>query len=271
MRSLRSSTASAANAIRVTVWNEFWDEQRFENVRSIYPDGIHRAIADFLRRDPSLSLRTCVPQNGGCGLTEEILDDTDVLVWWGHVTHHLIPDHIADLVQNRVLNGMGFVALHSAMYSKPFGRLVGKVMNSAYRESGEKERVWIVNPAHEIVRGLPACFELPHSEVYRAPSGLPMPDELITISWYAGGEVSLSGCCYYRGQGRIFLFTSGHEDYPIYFDPNVQLILTNGVHWAYNPHRLSLESGEVSPLEALDPASLLSYEKHRGPLPDRWE
>ena len=263
--------SDSGRRILVTIWNENWDEQRYENVRRIYPEGIHGAIAAFLRGDSRLSVKTVVPHGGGCGLTEAILEETDVLVWWGHVTHHLIPEVVAARVQERVLSGMGFVALHSAVYSKPFQRLVGAIMNSAYRESGEKERVWMVNPAHEIARGLPCCFELSHSEVYREPTGLPMPDELVSLSWYAGGEAAISGSCYYRGQGRIFAFTPGHEDYPIYHDPNVQAVIRNGVSWACNPCRMALESGEVEAFEPLDPSTLMIVKKHRRPLPRTWE
>ena len=40
-------------------------------------------------------------------LSEEILEDTDVLVWWGHCKHHLVPEEIVTRVQRRVLRGDG--------------------------------------------------------------------------------------------------------------------------------------------------------------------
>lgn len=253
--------------IRVTVWNENWDETRFENVRTIYPNGIHHALKGFLSEDPMLAVETATPKDPDFGLSERLLAQTDVLVWWGHVIHHLVPDEAVDRVCRRVMNGMGLIFLHSAAYSKPFQRLVGSMMNSAYREIGEKERVWAINPAHEIATGIPAYFELPHSEVYREPTGLPMPDELVFLSWYAGGEASISGSCYFRGRGRIFMFTPGHEDFPIFYDANVQHIIANGIKWAFNPYRMPCQSGEVPALESLDEAKLIRIHKQRNGLP----
>lgn len=257
----------STSKIRVTIWNEYWDETRYDNVRQIYPHGIHQALADALQPDPDFIVRIATPYDPDFGLSEALLADTDVLIWWGHVIHHLVPDDAVERVCRHVMDGMGFVPLHSATYSKPFQQLVGRIMNSAYREVGEKERLWVVNPAHEIVRGLPAFFEIPHSEVYREPTGLPMPDELVFLSWYAGGEAAISGSCYYRGRGRIFVFTPGHEDYPIFYDPNVRQVITNGVKWANNPYRLACESGQVSALEPLDESRLLRVQKHRNGLP----
>lgn len=249
--------------IRVTVWNEHWDEQRFENVRALYPEGIHGTIARFLAKEPDLSVRTATFDDPDCGLSEEVLADTDVLLWWGHVIHHLVPDDAVERVCRRVLQGMGFIALHSALYAKPFERLVGRVANCAYRECGEKERVWVVNPAHEITSGLPACMELPHSEAYREPMGFPLPEELLFLSWYAGGEAAVSGGCYYRGSGRVFFFTPGHEDYPIYDDPQIQRVLARATRWACNPDVTRYQTGEVAPLEALDEALLWRVHKDR--------
>ena len=250
--------------IRVTIWNEYWDELRFENVSALYPRGIHGAIAGFLGREADLLVRTVTPADDGFGLSDEILGQTDVLMWWGHVIHHMVPDEAARKVCRRVLEGMGLIALHSALYSKPFELLVGPVMNSAYREWGEKERLWVVNPAHEIARGLGPCLEIAHSEVYREPTGLPLPDELVFISWYAGGEAGISGGCYARGRGRVFSFTPGHEDYPIYHHPGVQRVLINAVRWAHNPCPMICSPGEVAPLEDLDPNQLLRVHKDRG-------
>ena len=250
--------------IRVTVWNENWDEERFENVRALYPQGIHGAICAFMEREPDLEVRTATPQDEGFGLSQSILDDTDVLIWWGHVIHHLVPEDAVERVCKRVLNGMGFIPLHSSLYSKLFERLVGGVMNSAYREVGEKERVWVVNPAHEITYGLDACFEIDHSEAYREPTGFPLPDELVTISWYAGGEAGISGGCYYRGRGRIFAFTPGHEDYPVFYNASVQRVIINATRWAYNPSSPRYDSGEVDAYEPLDERTLIRVHKERG-------
>ena len=55
------------------------------------------------------------------GLTEEVLDGTDVLVWWGHLAHDEVEDRIVDRLQQRVLEGMGLICLHSAHLSRISG------------------------------------------------------------------------------------------------------------------------------------------------------
>jgi len=102
--------------IKVTVWNEFQHEKNSELVRKIYPNGIHNAVADFLRSD-DIVVRTATLDDPECGLTEEVLQDTDVLIWWGHMAHMKVPDEIAYRVKEAVMKGMGFIGLHSAHHS----------------------------------------------------------------------------------------------------------------------------------------------------------
>ena len=115
--------------LRVTVWNEFFHETINQEVRKIYPDGIHGAIAKFLSEEKDIEVRTVTMTDPEFGLSDEILNSTDVLIWWAHVKHHEIPDEVAAKVKERVLKGMGFIALHSAHLSKPFTML----MRTSYR------------------------------------------------------------------------------------------------------------------------------------------
>ena len=219
--------------IRVTVWNENFHEQHNEDVRQLYPKGIHGAIADFLQSD-DIVVRTATLDEEECGLTEEVLKETDVLIWWGHLRHSIVPDEVAKRVQEHVLMGMGFIALHSAHHSKPFKLLMGTSCNLGWRENGDMERIWTINPAHPIAKGIGRYFELPHVETYAEPFGIPEPDEVVFMGWYEGGEVFRSGCTFHRENGRIFYFQPGHETFPTFYDPNVQTIIRNAVYWA-NP------------------------------------
>lgn len=217
--------------IKVTIYNEYRHEKQDEAVRAVYPNGIHNAIADFLRSD-EISVRTATLDDPECGLSEEVLADTDVLFWWGHIAHHEVPDEVAKRVQEHVLKGMGFVCLHSGHHSKPFRLLMGTTCNVNWREDGDFCRLWICDPSHPICRGLNRYVELPHEEMYAEPFGIPEPDQLVFIGWYDSGEVFRSGACYKRGYGKIFYFQPGHETYPTYYIPEVQTILRNAVHWA---------------------------------------
>jgi trehalose utilization protein len=219
------------NLPRVTVWNEYRHEKTNEIVAKLYPDGIHAAIARHLQ-SKGLAARTATLDEPEHGLTDAVLAGTDVLIWWGHAAHREVQDEIVDRVQRRVLDGMGLIVLHSAHMSKIFRRLMGTGCQLRWREAAEKERVWIVEPGHPIAEGLGAYFEVPHSEMYGERFDIPAPDALVFVSWYQGGEVFRSGCCFQRGVGRIFYFSPGHETYPIYHQPEVLRVITNAVRWA---------------------------------------
>ncbi|MBQ8351621.1 MAG: ThuA domain-containing protein [Clostridia bacterium] len=218
--------------INVTVWNEYVHEREDEKIAAVYPNGIHEAIAEGLREHPAFKVKTATLDMPECGLDEETLAKTDVLIWWGHCKHAAVPDEIAERVQRRVLDGMGLIVLHSGHLSKPFVRLMGTVCRSKWRENDERERIWIIEPAHPIAAGLPEYIELEKEETYGERFEIPTPDELVFVSWFSGGEIFRSGCCWKRGLGKIFYFRPGHEAYPVYYRPDVRQILKNAVEWA---------------------------------------
>lgn len=223
--------------IRVTIWNEFRQERSDPPVAAIYPDGIHAAIAGGLRSDEGVIARTATLDEPEHGLSDAVLAETDVLTWWGHVAHDEVADAVVDRVQRRVLDGMGLIVLHSGHFSRIFQRLMGTSCDLIWREDGGRERVWVVDPTHPIATGLGAGFALPEEEMYGEVFDIPAPDRLVLISWFQGGEVFRSGCCFVRGRGRIFYFRPGHETHPTYFDPNVRRVIANAVRWAAEPAR----------------------------------
>jgi len=218
--------------IRVTVWNENRHEKSDPAVAAVYPGGIHGAIAEALSAEPDMTTRTATLDEPSHGLGDPVLSDTDVLVWWGHLAHGEVKDEIVDKVQRRVLEGMGLVVLHSGHMSRPFMRLMGTSCLLRWREAGEKERVWVVEPGHPIADGLPPHFELPHEEMYGERFDIPAPDVTVFISWFAGGNVFRSGCCFTRGKGKIFYFRPGHETFPTYHQKEVRTVIRNAVRWA---------------------------------------
>ena len=221
--------------LQVTIWNEFIHERTNPDVQRVYPDGIHAAIADGLRETlgEQARIRTVTLDQPEQGLPASLLDETDVMLWWGHAAHEEVNDELVDRVTDRVLRGMGLIVLHSGHASKPFIKLMGTACQLRWREEGELERLWIVDPGHPIVDGLGTEYlELPKTEMYGEPFGIPAPDELVLISWFEGGEVFRSGCTFRRGKGKIFYFRPGHETYPIYYDKQVRQILANAVRWA---------------------------------------
>lgn len=218
------------NTIRVTVWNEYRHEIRNEAVKKIYPNGMHTVIGEHLQKQ-GMHVSTATLDEPEHGLTEERLAQTDVLIWWGHTAHGEVEDRIVDRVQQRVLEGMGLLVLHSGHESKVFKRLMGTSCDLKWREAAEKERLWVAEPGHPIVEGLGDYIEVPHSEMYGEPFYIPTPESIIFISWFEGGEVFRSGCTFRRGRGKIFYFRPGHETYPIYYQPEIMQVITNGIKW----------------------------------------
>lgn len=243
--------------IRVTVWNEFRHEKKNEKVKAVYPDGMHMTIARGLTAAGDIEVKTATLDEPNHGLTEQLLDATDVLTWWGHVAHKEVKDEVVDLVQKKVLEGMGIICLHSAHFSKIFKRLMGTNCSLKWREAAEKERLWNIEPGHPITEGIGEFFELPNTEMYGERFDIPTPDKVVFISWFEGGEVFRSGCCWERGHGRIFYFRPGHETYPIYHNPQVIKVLVNAVRWARPRVRIQDKCPNAKdPLEKIAPKKI---------------
>ena len=225
--------------MNVTVWNEFVHETEKESVRKIYPDGIHGQIAEFLKQENGITVRTATLNEPQHGLSDDVIESTDVLIWWGHAAHDRVDDAIVKKIQDRVLRGMGLIVLHSGHHSKIFKSLMGTTCNLSWRE-GDRERIWCVEPNHPIAKGVSPHFELDLEEMYGERFDIPAPDEIIFLGWFKGGEVFRSGCTFTRGLGKIFYFQPGHEDCPVFYNENVKKIIINAVNWA-NPNYIAGE------------------------------
>ena len=236
--------------MNIVVWNENRHEKENPVVADIYPDGIHGVIENFLSKDFS-NIKTATLDEREHGLTEEVLRDTDVLIWWGHIAHDEVQDDIVERVKSRVLEGMGLIVLHSAHFSKIFKTLMGTSCDLKWREAAEKERLWVVDPGHPITEGIGEYIELEKEEMYGEHFDIPTPDELVFVSWFEGGEVFRSGATFKRGQGKIFYFRPGHETYPTYYNKDVQLVIRNAVKWAENMKTGTPIYGHAKPLEEI--------------------
>jgi trehalose utilization protein len=226
--------SESGHPIRVTVWNENYHETTQPEVKELYPEGIHGAVAAGIGEHlgDRASTRTATLQEPEHGLTEQVLDETDVLVWWGHAKHADVADEIVERVHARVLGGMGLIVLHSGHFSKIFIRLLGTTCSLDWRDDGDREVIWTVAPGHPITEGLPNPFVIPEEETYGEYFDIPEPEELVFISSFAGGEVFRSGATFRRGQGRIFYFRPGDQNYPTYQRAEVRRVIANAVAWA---------------------------------------
>jgi trehalose utilization protein len=229
--------------IRVLVWNEGVHESTQPDIAAIYPAGIHGAIAEGLTEvlGDEVAVRTATLADPEHGLSEDALAQTDVLLWWGHIAHDQVDDEVVARVQRHVLSGMGLLVLHSGHFSKIFTRLLGTTCSLDWRNEGERELVWTVAPTHPIAEGVEHPIVIEHQEMYGELFDIPTPDDLVFISSFTGGEVFRSGVTFTRGHGRIFYFSPGDQEYPVYFHPQIRRVLANGVRWANPAARPAVE------------------------------
>ncbi|WP_460518291.1 ThuA domain-containing protein [Humibacter antri] len=246
-----NTTASAP--LRVVVWGENRHEQVEQHVAELYPDGMHNAIRAGIEENlgDSVSVSTALLDDPEHGLTEERLAQTDVLTWWGHAAHAEVSDEVVERVHRHVLEGMGLVVLHSGHWSKIFQKLMGTTCTLRWRSENDRELVWTVDPTHPIAQGVPHPIEIPQQEMYGEQFDVPRPDEIVFISSFSGGEVFRSGITYRRGNGKIFYFSPGDQDFPVYHHKDVRRVIANGVAWAASdrssralPTLLRYESGD---------------------------
>ena len=221
--------------IRVTVWSEFWLSCKAPTALAVYPEGHHTVIRDFLSEAPDIEATAVTMDMEHQGLSDELLNDTDVLIWWGHCRHDFVSDELVERIAQRVYAGMGLILLHSSHLSKVFKRVVGASGLLCWSEKGERERLWVASPGHPIAEGIGEYIELAEEEMYGEPFGIPAPDETVFNCWYEGGRVFRGGVTFSRGAGKVFYFQPGHEEYPTFYHPQIRRVLINAVRWAYVP------------------------------------
>ena len=240
--------------IRVLVW----DENPSHRSMDIYPNSLNAAIAAGLKDSDTkneLEVTTACLDDANQGVTQAVLDNTDVLIWWGHARHGEVKDEIATMVKNQVhTKGMGFICLHSGHYSKTFQAVLGCTghLKGGWREADDVETLQVCAPWHPIAEGV-GSFVLDAEEMYGSPFETPQCLTMIYQSHFSvGNETFPSGMVWTVGEGidptftsgpgnavnqgygigRVFYFRPGHETYPTYFNANVRKVIYNSVRWA---------------------------------------
>ncbi len=217
--------------LNVVIWNEYRHEKLEDACREIYPEGIHGCIRNFLKVNSDLDISLAALDDEHQGLPDELLNKTDVLIWWGHMAHHEVSDELVEKIRQRVYAGkMGLIVLHSGHHSKVFREVVGTTGNLSWGRD-QKEVVWNLYPTHPIAKGIPEYFTLELEELYSEPFYIPQPDALVFGSWYEDGFIFRSGVCFERGLGKVFYFQPGHEFCRSFYNEYVQKIITNAVYW----------------------------------------
>ena len=106
-----------AKTINVTIWNEYRHEKSDENVAKLYPNGLHAAIGEFLSKNDDMKITLAALDDPDQGLPDEVLNNTDVLLWWGHMNHGEVKDDLVERIRQRVyVGGMGFITPQRASF-----------------------------------------------------------------------------------------------------------------------------------------------------------
>lgn len=219
-------TAAAPGPVRALCWSERTEPQ------DVYPEGISGAIARHLRTLSDVKVRTASIQDPDQGLASSVLDQTDVLIWWGHKKHkEVLFDRVADMVARVRAGRLGFIGLHSAHWSKMFKSILECTGNlGGWRHDAGPERLKVVAPSHPVARGI-SDFTIPETEMYDEPFDVPPPEKTVFFSYWKTGEQFRSGCVWTVGKGRVFYFRPGHETDPVYFHEEPLQVVANAVQW----------------------------------------
>jgi trehalose utilization protein len=226
------SAFAAAAQRRVVVWSE-----ATAPLDKVYPNDVNVAIADGLKPLSGWEVITANLDQPDQGLSNELLNQTDVLIWWGHKRHDEVKDDLVQRIVRRVKEeGMGFIAVHSAHFAKPYRKLMGTACSwREYKADGTSAKVIVKAPNHPIAKGV-KDFNLPRIERYGEPFAVPEPEAVVFDGVYTKPdgqtEPGRIGLCWTVGKGKVFYFTPGHETYDDFYREDVRLIFRNAVQWA---------------------------------------
>jgi trehalose utilization protein len=207
--------------------------------KKVYPDDINTAIAEGLQplQSKGWEVVKASLDDPDQGLSDERLNSTYVLIWWGHKKHRDVKDELVSKIEGRVKEqGMGFIGTHSAHFSKPLKKLLGTPCSwREYVADGTSVDIIVKEPKHPICKGV-KDFKLPKIERYGEPFAVPTPESVPLDGVYTRPngqtEPGRMGMCWTVGKGKVFYFTPGHETYDDYYRPEVRKIFINAVEWA---------------------------------------
>lgn len=114
---LCSAQLAEKSSIRVVVW----DEQQPAQKQAYDGRFLGEHIAAYLQKSPEFSVKSVKLDDPEQGLPNELLEQTDVLIWWGHIRNRDVRPELGKRIVERVKAGkLALITLHSAHWSQPF-------------------------------------------------------------------------------------------------------------------------------------------------------
>jgi len=223
----RLEAAAQPKPLRVLVWCEGTAR------KSTYPDDVDGALAKYLKREDGISIVRGRLGDADSGLSDKVLDSTDVLVWWGRLRHDDVPNDRVRAIVKRVSSGrLGFVALHASCASKPFKELMGTSCEPGrWREDGCPEHIKVETPEHPIAQGINP-FTIAKTDMFAEPFNVPTPETVVLVSTWDQGETMRSGLTWTVDKGRVVYLRPGHDAFPVLVHPSIRRVIGNAVVWA---------------------------------------
>jgi trehalose utilization protein len=206
--------------------------------KDMYPKDINGAITEGLASLSGWNVVAASIEQPEQGVSDALLNQCDVLIWWGHKRHKEVKDELVQKIVKRVKEeGMGFISVHSSHFAKPYKALMGTACTwREYKADGTSVKITVKDPKHPIAKGVPKEFDLPKIERYGEPFAVPEPEAVVLEGVYTKPngekEPGRMGLCWTIGKGRVFYLTPGHETYDDFFRPEIRQVLMNAVAWA---------------------------------------
>ena len=196
---------SSAPPVRVLVWDEQQPAQK-----KVYPNFLGNEIADYLRKQPGLAVRSVRLDDPGQGVDDELLGSSDVLVWWGHQRHkEILPETGKRIVERIKAGKLSLVALHSAHWSEPFVQ--------AMREKTLEEALKPLTPDQRSKADVEITYPTRFAPVKRDDPLTPMVKKVVGADGVVKLDITMPGCIFpaWRADGQPSHVTTLLPDHPI--------------------------------------------------------